>query len=143
MLKLSRKFVTLAESVLNLECLQYKYPWKLFKSAENYKINYAPAETPLHCFSLLVETNSKDLKIISQSLSNLNSQIGFPGFSYTVHKDHCFPELVGHCSRWIVVTKAGSVDKGYYILLPCFSLWYSKLTYSSQASVYIMKAHFT
>ena len=95
MLKLSRKFVTLAESVLNLECLQSKYPWQLFTSPEHYKIHYAPSDTPLHSFHLLVETNSKDLKVLNQSLSQLDSQIRFPGFSYKIHKDHITISLLG------------------------------------------------
>jgi hypothetical protein len=95
MLRLSRHFATLAETVLNLECLKSRFPWVSSDLSANIRYNQTSPSNALNYLSLLVETNSKDLGKINHSLSQLATSLDYPYFSFETNKDHIQVTLIG------------------------------------------------
>lgn len=94
MLRLSRSFSKLAQQVLNVDSLKYKYPWNL-SQAGSIKISTVKSQHYLKAFSILASTYTKDVNILEIWLREMEKKLASEGFSYTINRDYVNLNMVG------------------------------------------------
>lgn len=94
MSSLQRSFSKLAEKVLSVDSLQYKYPWTLSQIG-NVKLSTIKTHQSLKALSILATTFTKDVKVLGQLLKDIDNKLKLEGLSYSIFRDFVNINLVG------------------------------------------------